>query len=113
MRPVLSALLAFITTLLRSRLALQREIVALRHQVAVSQQSISRPRLHAADRLLWSWLAWLWPGGRTALAFVPPGTIIALQKTWFRDHWRPRSQSGKPGRPAMAKAVCALIWDMW
>jgi putative transposase len=61
MRPVLLALLAFLTTLLRSRLALQLEIVALRHQVAIYQQSVSRPRLHAADRLFWSWLSRLWP----------------------------------------------------
>lgn len=53
MRPLLSALLTFLKTLLRSRLALQLEIVALRHQVAVSQQSVSRPRLHAPDRLFW------------------------------------------------------------
>jgi hypothetical protein len=60
MRPILSALLSFLTTLLRSRLALQLEIVALRHQVAVYQRSISRPRLHATDRLFWVWLSRLW-----------------------------------------------------
>lgn len=68
MRLVPLALLAFLTTLLRSRLALQLEIVALRHQVAIYQQSVSRPRLHAADRLFWSWLSCLWPGWQQARA---------------------------------------------
>ena len=42
MCPLLSALLTFLMTPLRSRLALQLEIVALRHQVAVYQRSVSR-----------------------------------------------------------------------
>ena len=62
MCPLLAALLTFLTTLLRSRLALQLEIIALRHQVAVYQRSISRPRLHATDRLFWVWLSRLWSG---------------------------------------------------
>jgi hypothetical protein len=72
MRPLLAALLSFLTTLLRSRLALQLEIVALRHQVAVYQRSVSRPRLHATDRLFWVWLSRLWSGWRHALTFVQP-----------------------------------------
>lgn len=35
MRPIVSALVAFVTTLLRPRLFLQLEVVALRHQLAV------------------------------------------------------------------------------
>jgi hypothetical protein len=45
MCPLLATLLTFLMTLLRSRLALQLEIVALRHQVAVYQRSVSRPCL--------------------------------------------------------------------
>jgi hypothetical protein len=53
MRPILSALMAFIATLFRSHLALQLEIVTLRYQVAVYQQFVPRPRLQPADRLFW------------------------------------------------------------
>jgi hypothetical protein len=49
---VVLILLAFITTLFRSHLAMQMELIALRHQVAVYQQSISRPKLQSANRLL-------------------------------------------------------------
>jgi putative transposase len=113
MQPILLALVAFVTTLLRSRLALQLEIVALRHQVAVYQRSVPRPRLHATDRLFWVWLSRLWSGWQQALAFVQPRTVIAWQKKRFRDHWRRSSQRGTPGRPAITKEVRVLIQDMW
>ena len=112
MRPLFSALLTFLTTLLRSRLALQLEIVALRHQVAVYQRSVSRPRLHATDRLFWVWLSRLWSGWQHALAFVQPRTVLAWQKQRFRDHWRRLSQRGTPGRPTVAREVRDLIRDM-
>ena len=113
MRPVLAALLTFLTTLLRSRLALQLAIVALRHQVAVYQRSVVRPRLHATDRLFWVWLLRLWSGWQHALAFVQPRTVIAWQKQRCRDHWRRLSQRGTPGRPAVSTEVRALIRNMW
>ena len=112
MHPILAALLTFLTTLLRSRLALQLEIVALRHQVAVYQRSVSRPRLHATDRLFGVWLSRLWSGWQYALVCVQPRTVLAWQKQRFRDHWRRLSHSGKPGRPAVAREVRDLIRDM-
>jgi putative transposase len=100
-------------TLLRSRLALQLEIVALRHQIAVYQRSVSRPHLRATDRLFWVWLSRLWSGWQHALEFVQPRTVITWQRQRFRDHWRRLSQRGKPGRPAVSKEVRELIRDMW
>jgi putative transposase len=113
MCPILTALLTFLMTLFRSRLALQLEIVALRHEVAVYQRSGSRPRLRATDRLFWVWLSRLWSGWQHALAFVQPRTVIAWQRQRFRDHWRRLSQRGKPGRPAVSTEVRKLIQDMW
>jgi putative transposase len=55
--PVVSALLAFVVALFRSRRSMQLEILALRHQLAVYQRSIRRPRIQPADRFLWAWLA--------------------------------------------------------
>jgi putative transposase len=113
MGPILTALLTFLMTLFRSRLALQLEIVALRHQVAGYQRSGARPRLRATDRLFWVWLSRLWSGWQHALAFVQPRTVIAWQRQRFRDHWRRLSQRGKPGRPAVSTEVRKLIRDMW
>ena len=107
MLPVISALLAFVAGLFRSRASLCLEHLALRHQLAVYQQTVHRPRLHPTDRLFWAWLSRLWPGWQDALAFVQPRTVIAWQRQRFRDHWRRLSQQGKPGRPAIAKEVRA------
>jgi putative transposase len=113
MLPVLSALLVFIASLLRSRISLSLENVALRHQLAVYKHTVHRPRLRPTDRLFWVWLSRLWPGWQEALAFVQPRTVIAWQRQRFRDHWRRLSQQGTPGRPAIAKEVRDLIRAMW
>jgi hypothetical protein len=56
-KPIVCAFIAFVTTLLRSRMSLQIEIAALRHQLAVYERSARRPRIHPGDRILWSWIA--------------------------------------------------------
>lgn len=110
--PVLHALLASSVALLRTRCAMQLEILALRHPLAVCQRSVPRPRLQPTDRLLWVWLARLGSGWRVALAFVQPRTITAWQRQRFRDHWRHLSPHSKPGRPTIAKELRNLIHDM-
>jgi hypothetical protein len=47
---VITILLTSISTWFRSRLAMQMELIALRHQVAVYKQRISRPKLQPPDR---------------------------------------------------------------
>ncbi|HEY7495529.1 MAG TPA: hypothetical protein VIH59_31035 [Candidatus Tectomicrobia bacterium] len=113
MPPVLSALLAFVVALCRSRASLCLENLALRHQVAIYKQTIPRPRLHPTDHLFWAWLSWHWFGWQKALAFVQLRTVIAWQRQRFRAHWRRLSQRGTPGRPALAKEVRDLIRQMW
>ena len=113
MLPVISALLAFVAGLCRSRASLCLEHLALRHQLAVYQRLVPRPRIRPTDRLFWSWLSRLWSGWQSALAFVQPRTVIAWQRQRFRDHWRQLSQQGVPGRPTMAKEVRDLIRKMW
>jgi len=95
--PIVSALIPFVATLFRSHLSLCLENLALRHQLAFYQQTVSRPRLRPTDRLFWVWFSRLWSGWQETLAFVQPRTVIAWQRTRFRDHWRRLSQQGKPG----------------
>jgi hypothetical protein len=78
MPPVVSALLAFVGSLFRSRISLHLEHLALRHQLAVYQQTVHRPRLLPTDRLFWAWLSRLWPGWEGALAFVQPCTVMGF-----------------------------------
>ena len=113
MPSVFSALIAYVISHLRSHESLRLENLALRHQLAVYQHTVKRPKLRPADRLFWSWLSRLWSDWKEALEFVQPRTVIAWQKRRFRDYWRHLSQSGTPGRPALSKDVRDLIRDMW
>jgi putative transposase len=112
MLPVLSALLACMGALVRPRASLHLEHLALRHQLAVYQQSVPRPHLRVTDRLFWAWLSRLWSGWQHALTFVQPRTVIAWQRRRFRNYWRQLSRSGTPGRPAIAQDVRELIHTM-
>jgi putative transposase len=113
MQSVFSALIAYVVSHFRSHKSLRLENMALRHQLAVYQQTVKRPKLRPADRLFWSWLSRLWSDWKEALEFVQPRTVITWQKRRFRDSWRQLSQSGTPGRPSLAKDVRDLIRDMW
>ena len=68
---ILRSLLAALLSLLRSRAALELEILALRHQIGVLQRSAAkRPKLTPWDRLLWIGLSRLWRDWYSALAIV-------------------------------------------
>jgi putative transposase len=98
---------------LRTRLALQAEILALRHQLLVLQRSSRdrRPPLSIADRLLWVWLSRLWRGWRSALIIVKPETVISWHRAGFRLYWRWKSRH-RPGRPPVSNEVIDLIRKM-
>ena len=98
---------------LRTRLSLQLEVAALRHQLSVYQSQRRRPRIAPADRLLWSLMAKLWAHWRRALFFVQPRTVALWQKKRFRDYWRGLCQNGRPGRPQIAPELRQLIRRMW
>jgi transposase InsO family protein len=112
MMPVLSASLAFVASLFRSRLSLQLEVMALRHQLGVYQRGGKRPKLTPADRVFWSWLAQCWVDWRRALVLVKPETVVAWQRKRFRDHWARLSRRRRPGRPRVALEVQNLIRQM-
>jgi hypothetical protein len=81
---VLSAFRAFLTASLRSRAALQIEILALRHQLNVLQLSVKRPRLSAVDRWLWVRLSRNWSGWLAALKLLKPATVVGWHYKGFR-----------------------------
>ena len=82
---LLSAVGSLLSFRVRSRLNLELELVALRHQVTVlRRQRPGQPRLFSADRLLWVWLYRVW-------------------------RWRSR---GRVGRPKVSHELCALIAEM-
>jgi hypothetical protein len=75
MNAVLTSLISTLLVTFRSRLVLQAEILALRHQLNVIQRSAhSRRRLRLSDRIFWVWLSRLWTDWRSALLIVKPET---------------------------------------
>jgi hypothetical protein len=109
---MLRTLLNSIRDLLRSRLSMQLEILALRHQLAVYRRTAPRPRIRPTDRILWSWLSRHWSRWRDVLVIVQPETVITWRKREFREHWTKLSRSRRPGRPVVSRDVRDLIRRM-
>ena len=104
---VLSSLLA---CRFRSRAALELEVVALRHQLAVlRRQRPGRTKLTSMDRLLWVWLYRVWPRCLEVMVLVKPATVVQWHRRGFRLYWRWRSRSG---RPSVDRGVRDLIQQM-
>src|SRR3989454_11974829 len=99
---VLVSLFLSLRGCLRSRAALQLELLALRHQLQVLNRSRPRRlRLITADRWLWAWLSRSWPAWRTALVIVKPETVIAWHRQGFRLFWTWKSRRCI-GRPTLS-----------
>src|SRR5215467_10965001 len=99
---------------LRTRSAMQAEIIALRHQVSVLQRTRKPKRLvlKPCDRFLWVWLSRLWSGWRSALLIVKPETVIGWHRQGFRWYWTWKIRHGRPGRPCVPKETRDLIRTM-
>jgi hypothetical protein len=91
---VFSALFAAVLASFRTHAALQVEVLALRHPLGVLRRSVKRPRLSAADRLLWAWLlAGLTKGAKVRVAGMDAGEVLAIgvpdsPSSRFRIKWR-------------------------
>ena len=106
------ALLALVASSFRTRIALQAEILALRHQLAVLQKNAPRRlRLHRCDRLLWVVLYRFWSGWRRCLEMVRPDTVLRWHRRAFAWHWTRKSRR-HPGRPEVAANIRDLIRRM-
>ena len=109
----LTAFLAILPSILRSRAALLLGNLALRHQIGVLQRSAAKcPKLTSGDRLLWICLSRLWRDWRSALAIVKPETVIAWHRAGFRLFWTWKVRRGQPGRPVISREVRDLIRKM-
>ena len=105
----LTALVAALSSVFKTRAALQLENLALRHQLSVLHRSVKKPKLTPLDRLLWALLCGVWPDWRSALIVVKPETVIAWHRKGFRLFWTWKVRHGQPGRPSVPKDVRDLI----
>jgi putative transposase len=102
----------FLRALLSGSAAIALENLALRHQLAVLQRSVRRPRLSRWDRILWVWLSRIWVGWRRSLAIVQPATVLAWHRRGFQLYWRWRSTTNRLGRPRLDAETRRLIRRM-
>src|SRR5437016_9317523 len=106
---MLAALVAALSSVFKTRAALQLENLALRHQLGVLHRSVKKPKLTPLDRLLWAWLCGVWAEWRSALIVVNPETVIAWHRKGFRLFWTWKVRHGQLGRPSVPKDIRDLI----
>jgi transposase InsO family protein len=112
MHTIVYLLLSELRDTFRSRVALQLELMALRHQLTTMKRKSPRPLLRRADRLFWVLLSRLWSAWREALVIVKPETVIAWHRKGFRLLWTWKSRRRKGGRPLVPREVRELIRRM-
>jgi putative transposase len=97
MLALVSELFFWLAHRFRGRAALELEVIALRHQLAVlRRQHPGRVRLFAIDRLVWVWLYQVRPRCLDFMVLVKPATVVQWHRQGFRLYWRWRSRSGRP-----------------
>ena len=98
--------------LFRSRVSLEAENAALRHQLNVLQrQSPKRPTFSTIDRLIFVGLYQIAPNVLNALKIVEPATVIRWHRSGFRLFWRWKSRCRR-GRPQVPLEIRQLIREM-
>src|ERR1700692_836493 len=103
---------AIASDLLRSRVALEAEILVLRQQINVLRRANpKRFRFGSIDRLILGGVCRLFPKMYGALAIVRPETVIRWHRAGFRSYWRWKSKS-RCGRPAVTGEIRQLIRQM-
>jgi putative transposase len=106
---MLTAPVAALSSVFKTRAALQLENLSLRHQLGVLHRSVKKPKLTPLDRFIWAWLCGVWADWRSALIVVKPETVIAWHRKGFRLFWTWKVRHGQPGRPSVPKDVRDLI----
>jgi len=102
----------WLALLARSDRAKDAEILILRHQVAVLQRQVKKPRLSWADRAVLAALARLLPRSqlRQLRLIMSPRTPLHWHADLVRRHWAYPHRT--PGRPRTAATVRALVLEM-
>jgi transposase InsO family protein len=96
----------------RPRVALEAEILVLRHQLNVLRRQLpKRARFSNIDRLVFIGLYHLAPKVLDALSVLKPETVIRWHRVGFRAYWRWKSRP-RGGRPKTPADIRQLIREM-
>jgi putative transposase len=109
MKPFLLRLFHTMASTLRERVHLALEVMALRHQLAVSARSGKRPHFSPVDQCFWVLLSTMWARCTVALAIVQADTVRRWRRqgVWRSLRWcRPGK---RPGRSAITAETRAMI----
>jgi putative transposase len=109
---LMSGLWTFLRALLSGSAAIALENLALRHQLAVLQWCVRRPRLSRWDRILWVWLSRVCASWWSNLVIVQPATVLAWHRRGFQRYWRSKSRAKPVGRPRLDSERRQLIRRM-
>ena len=113
MKTILAPLLTTLADLLRSRVSLHLEMLALRQQLAmVASRDNKRLRFRPNERIFWVWLYRLWPSCLLTLAIFKPDTLVRWHRKGFRLYWTWKSRRYRGGRPSIDPDVRELIRAM-
>ena len=106
---LLCFVLAVLTSPFKSRLRLEAENAALRHQLMVLRRRLQgRIRLTNHDRWFLIQLYRWFPSILSVLTIVRPGTLVRWHRAGFRCYWRWKSRSSG-GRPQIDTELRVLI----
>ena len=92
-------LLGGLALLSRSDAAKEVEILVLRHQLALLQRQVGRPRLTWSDRAVIAVLALRLPPARRVGMIVTPGTILRWHRRLVARRWTTTARA--PGRSGL------------
>jgi len=105
---LLRFVLAVLTSSFKSRLRLEAENAALRHQLMVLRRRLQgRVRLTNHDRWFFIQLYRWFPAILSVLAIVQPATLVRWHRAGFRCYWRWKSRDPQEaGRRSTLSCVC-------
>jgi transposase len=92
---------------LRSEREKEIEILLLRHQLAVLERQVARPRLTPADRALLAAFSRVFPRKAWSSLFVKPGTLLRWHRELVARRWTYPHR--RPGRPATPEEIRELV----
>ena len=109
---LLCFVLAVLASPFKSKIRLEAENAALRHQVIVLRRKLrGRVRLANHDRWFFVQLYRWFPSIPTVITIVQPETLVRWHRAGFRCYWRWKSRR-RGGRPQIEAELRALIRQM-